>query len=743
MRRTPLHRRVPAILATTAVLLGAAGAVQAACGGCGDVGTVVAAVFAGASCDCNGDGRTTVADAIDVVRISGFPPTSTRTPSATITPTPTTTGSATNTPSVTTTPTITLTPSATETPTITLTPTASKTATQTGTPTMPACPTAVGDLSVEIDNQTGVSPITVRLTGARLADDCVAGPLATHYDVTMACEGSGVAVCGGVPALAPGVWRQSLRLVAPDTGQQQHQTGHVLGGAALNRVRFTAFRSVLTVTTTAHSGDGSLRSALQAAGAAAKPLLIQFAPQAFPPGGAATIDLEFALPALDSDDVTIDGTDPDGAIGNRVVDGGGMRVPPQGIPVLVIHGARNRVTGLRLRNAGVGDRDVLSISGAGADANLIDRCIIEGAVSGDGIGVDGGAGTGFDDTVNVIRDCEITGAADKGVKVTTDAHARVEHCWVHDNANGGIQATLGGHVQAWYNLVERNRGSSAQNGLSVQGSSGDAALSELETRGNISRGNGANGVSVRARSQAVLRHDYAAQNGSSGIRIFNDIGEPATAAVEGSSAVCNAVDGAVVANSSVADFGGGPLGSLGNNAFAQNNLPAGGANFRNATGLPVAAANNQWENCGRGETCDEAEIARLDVTNTVPDTTAFAPAQAHRSGQPPVLEAAVPTAGQEGGLLRIFGSGFNVIDGHFSEKDNQCADVVGRNRCVPLRGNCVRIGGVRAPVEAVTPTMLVVRWPFTCIEPVPLVVTTDQGPSGATSAPITVCTGAE
>ena len=60
-------------------------------------------------------------------------------------------------------------------------------------------------------------------------------------------------------------------------------------------------------------------------------------------------------------------------------------------------------------------------------------------VPGDGIGVDTDAGKGFDDSVNVIRDCEVSGASDKGIKVTTGAHVRVERSWVHDNVNGGIR----------------------------------------------------------------------------------------------------------------------------------------------------------------------------------------------------------------------------------------------------------------------------------------------------------------
>jgi hypothetical protein len=384
---------------------------------------------------------------------------------------------------------------------------------------------------------------------------------------------------------------------------------------------------------------------------------------------------------------------------------------------------------------------VVNISGALAEANVIERCHIEGSSSADGVGIDQGAGSDFDVTANVVRDCEISAAADKGVKVTLDAYARVERCAIHDNANGGIQATLGGHVQASHNLVERNRGSTAQNGLSVNARDDGSAtgFSELVTWGNIARGNGANGISVRAFSVARLKDDYLAANASSGLRVFNDVGPAASAVVEGTSMVCNGVDGGVVADTSTADFGGGFGNSAGNNAFTQNNLPNGGANLRNATGAQIGAVNNQWEHCRGGTTCDDAQIAAFDLSDHGANTS-FMPAQAQRAQQP-LLTGVVRGKGEQGELLRIFGSGFNAIDGHFAE--DQCTDVAGRNRCVPLRGNCVQINGIAATVEAVTPTMLVVRWPFTCVGPVPLVVKVDQGASVATSNTLTVCTNEE
>ncbi|MFI5395101.1 MAG: right-handed parallel beta-helix repeat-containing protein [Candidatus Binatia bacterium] len=597
-------------------------------------------------------------------------------------------------------------------------------------PAPPAC--SVGkDLVVEIDNQTGRSPVSIVLSGERLGAECVAGSLATSYRVAVDCSGTGLVTCGQISALAPGSWRHSILMVLPDTGQNQHQVSLLVGGGAPNAIYFTAFASVLSVRTSANQGNDSLRNVLQSVDAVRKPALIQFSPDAFPPGVPVAIRLDLSLPALAADDVTIDGIDVTGAVGNRIIDANGLPIGAFGIG-----GARNHIIGLHLRNSGGNDRDLLSITGPRADGNVVERTIIEGPSSADGIGVRRGAGKDFGNSANVIRDCEISGVSDKGVKVTTGAHARVERCWVHDNANGGIQATLGGHVQAWHNLVERNRGSTAQNGLSANAqdtSPGSSAPSELETWGDISRGNGANGVAVRDAAVGRLHDDYLAANGSDGLRIYNDTGPPSSASVEGTSAVCNAVDGAGVANLSSADFGGGALGSPGNNAFAQNNLPAGGSNLRNSTGIDVSAANNQWEHCGHGAICDDGAIITYDVGDHGVHTT-IVPTQAHRSQQPPVVSGTEPTTGRRGGLLRIFGSGFNVIDGLFAE--DKCTDVRGRNRCVPLRGNCVQIDGVAAPVEAVTPTMLVVRWPFTCVQPAPLVVTTAFG---GTSTPMMVC----
>jgi hypothetical protein len=352
------------------------------------------------------------------------------------------------------------------------------------------------------------------------------------------------------------------------------------------------------------------------------------------------------------------------------------------------------------------------------------------------VSIDDGAGSDFDETVNVLRDCEISGALDKGVKVTSGAHVRVEGSRIHDNVNGGVQSTLGGNLETSENVIEHNGGGTAQNGMSVQGFDPLSGASRLFSRGDIVRGNGANGATVRGYALAAIRDGYLAANGSSGLRVFNDVGEPAAGWAEGTTFACNRVDGAVAADDSRLDLGGGELGSRGNNALTQNNLPEGGANLRNATQNIVNAVNNQWEHCGGGMTCDDASIAARDL-NDHGLRTVFTPSQAQRSLQPPLVTRVSPGKGRVGELLRIYGLRFNAIDGHSDE--TSCQDVQGRNRCIPLRGNCVRIGGVAAPVEAVTPAMLVVRWPITCVEPVPLVVTVDHGSIGLSSQPFTVC----
>lgn len=596
---------------------------------------------------------------------------------------------------------------------------------------LPECPEAGATLAVEIDDRSGEEGATLQVSGALVEPSCRSPLLATSYAVRPRCSADTTAPCAEVAGLVSGLWRHRFAKLGSADAQLQYRKTLIASDTIPDTVGFTHFAGSLTVTSTANSGDGSLRIALQSASALPKPLLIRFSDLRFPAGVPTAIQLEFQLTALEADDVTIDGTDANGDVGNRIVDA-------QGLPfgTLSISGERNHIVGLGLRNAGGANRDVLRIGGPAAIGNVIERCVIADSAGGDAVSVDDGAGAGFDETVTVIRDCEISGAADKGIKVTTGAYARVEGSRIHDNTNGGVQSTLGGHLETVENVIEDNVGGSAQNGVAVQGFDPLTGASTLASQGDIVRRNGANGATARGYSLMRFRDGYLAANGSSGLRVFNDLGEPAIGSAEGTTLACNGVDGAVAADDSRLDLGGGELGSRGNNALTQNDLPGGGANLRNATSNTVYAINNQWENCGNGTTCDDRAIAARDLSDDGLRTV-FDPAQAQRGLQAPIVTRVSPAKGRAGDLLRIYGLRFNAIDGHFDERS--CEDVAGRNQCIPLRGNCVRIGGIAAPVEAVTPTMLVVRWPFTCAFPVPLVVTVDHGSVGMSSEPFVVC----
>ncbi len=667
-------------------------------------------VFAAPPCadaDVNDDGRLSAADAIAVTDLLLF---GTPTPTPTASPTMT----ATATPSLS--PTRTATPSPSPSPTITGTP----------TQTLRPCADGAASLDLTIDNRSGQASITARLSGRLLQPSCANLVGASEYDVTTSAAGE------HLDALAPGLWVHSIAVSDPPTLQSQHQSSLLLAAAA-NSVGFTAFASVGVVRRPNDgTGNNTFRDAWRAADAAVKPYLIQFDEAVFPPGVPTAMKLASALAPLAASEVTIDAIDSGGGAANRILDADG-----RANAVLTINGGDNTVRGLRLRNSGANNRDVVSISGPEASNNRIEQCIVEQSATGDAIGIDNEAGFDPIATANVVRQCEISTASDKGVKVTRNAYARVERSWLHHNANGGVQSTLSGHVTATDNLIEHNAGSTAQNGLSVNGVAPDTPMlpSELESEGNLVRFNGANGLSVRGLSVAVSNNDALVGNAKDGLRVANE-GTPATALVSGSTMACNGANGAAIEPTSFVDFGGGRFGLSGNNAFTQNNLPGGAENLLNLTTAALYATNSQWEHCGRLAECDDTQIASYDLSDQG-RLTVIAPSQAHRSNQAPAITSVRPSKGVAGDLVRVFGSGFNVIDAYAA--DSTCPDTATRNRCVPLHGNCVRIGNTPAPIEAVTPTMLIVRLPFTCAEAVPLTVTT-QG--GGTSAVAAFCTNA-
>lgn len=562
------------------------------------------------------------------------------------------------------------------------------------------------------------------------------------------CEAAVAGSCEAtVSTLQPGRWTHRLLVLDGDSaGQLQGRRALLLAAAAgENAFTWPLYASVTTVSSLLDSASctGCLRGAIQAAQAGPKPALIQFATSL-----AGTITLATAFPPFSAGRVTLDGFDVDGRPQRRTIDANALNNA-----ALRVTGPDNVIAGLRIVNVG-GNSDAVLIDGPGANRNLLESlqvlgrsivscggeqrgCLVDGlcrtpetdpplgACGDDGIAVRGAAGTGGP---NVIRGCEVIGAFDKGIKISNAAVARVEHCHLHGNADGGLQATLGGRVVAVENLIESNQGTISANGMAANGPEGGVPpAARLETRGNLVRRNTLRGISVRSLSFAFLSDDYVCGNGTAGrdagfgVAVLDAAGLSARAEAEGIAVVHNVDGGVVVADSSSIDLGGAAI--AGNNAIAFNgpDTTVEPVNLRNLTALPITAANNQWESCGGGWQCDVEAVLALDVLAVQPSgTIQVAPAQPGHAREPLEISAIEPAFAAAGEMVRIYGRGFDAIEGNAAA--GGCDAIAAANGCDPLRGNCVVVGGQPAEVIAVTPTMLVVRAPFTCVEPVRLEV---------------------
>lgn len=595
----------------------------------------------------------------------------------------------------------------------------------------PACP---GAASVDwyVENRTGRPTVDVQLSGERVSCLCRDDALNDSFRASATCAGEADGRCASIAGLAPGVWRLEFVVEDPDTGQIQRRRDLLVAGAAPTRSAWTAFASVLLVDRTANTGNGTLRFALATVGEMPPPALIRFDDGVFPAATPTSIPLQFSLPTLAADEVTIDALDADGLPWMRIIDAGGLP-----IGALSISGSRNHILGLALRNSGDNNRDVLNISGNRADGNRLERVRVETALSGDAIGIDDAAGKSFGPTANVVRDCEIHAANDKGIKVTTGAHARIENSLVGDNLNGGIQATLGGHAWVVDSVVAANGGGSGQNGLAVQGLDDELGFSSMHVEGTLLRDNLGNGVSARGFAVVLGENNVFVGNRLAGLRAFSDVAEQPAAVLEGSALVCNGETGAEVSEQARVDLGGGPFDSAGVNAFAFNGLLEGRFNFENASDRTVSALLSQWEHCGTAATCDGESIAAADLGDHGLQTR-FEPALAHRGAVAVEVTEVRPLRAEAGQWVRIFGSGFNVVDTY----EGQCGATQLGETCNPLRGTCVRVDGRPVPIEGLTPTMILLRWPTTCLGAANLTVTVQTASGARSSQPVPVCRAA-
>ena len=611
-----------------------------------------------------------------------------------------------------------------------------------GTP----CPSggATAEIALTLSPNAGASDAIVFGTLDSAACDNSAGALTAGYAARLSCAPATPGACRTrVSGLRPGHWTHRILVTSGEaTNQLQGRPGQLLDGSAgTHAITWQLYHSVHTVSSL---GDGlgcvgCLRDALSAAEAGAKPALVQFAPEL-----AGVILLAAPLPALLSGQVTIDGFDSGGVPHTRTIDANGLNNP-----ALRLSGPANRLEGLRLINVG-GNSDTLLVDGPEANDNVLDTlaavgraldlcgpvdqlgCIVDGVChqpstqfpngecGDDVIAVRNFAGAAG---ANVIRNADVRGALDKGIKVSDGAVATVERSLIEHNTDGGLQATLGGSVTAIENITRANRGTFSANGIAANGAAiGGSEPARLTTQGNLSIDNALRGLSVRALSVALLNDDFTCGNGTAGrsgagLSVFDGAGQGAVASVHGFAAVHNLIAGAILSDNSSANFGTDA--APGANAFASNG--AARSNLRNLTTRPLNAIGNQWEHCGDSVPCDTAAVQALDVSTTGPTApVAVSPALPTRQHRAPVITAIEPSFAAAGELVRIYGSGFDAIGGAGSA----CDRIADANTCRPVRGNCVMIDRQPAAVVAATPTMLVVRAPFTCVAPVPVAART-------------------
>jgi len=401
----------------------------------------------------------------------------------------------------------------------------------------PVCPDDA-TVTVVAENLSAAPTIDVTVDGALVADAATCtGSGATSYHAVLTCAGAGTVRCGRVEALRPGAWVHRITLAVPGS-DPQHQTQRTMVVAGRpadvsNTIAWTIYpRTFVVSNTNGDASPGSLPTALAAAMDSSGPALVTFA---LPAGSAIDLARDPCLPdstvhaavCFRGSHVVVDALDENATPGAVT-----WSVGARDLSVLRLYGSDDVFRGITFvgstRNACpagqtscMGQVDTVTVTGAGARRNRFEQCDIVGPTyipglpspnRGDALSVDDGAGQPDADGPgdNVVIDSRVRRAADKGVKVDFDAYATIARTCIHDNRNGGIQSTLGGHVVALENVVQYNVPGSAQNGISVRGT--DALRSTLATEGNVVRFSGGRGLSVTGNAAATFRSDYSAGN---------------------------------------------------------------------------------------------------------------------------------------------------------------------------------------------------------------------------------------
>jgi hypothetical protein len=538
------------------------------------------------------------------------------------------------------------------------------------------------------------------------------------------CNGQGAGCQIYPPGLTPGEWLHRVFVNNPLQNQDQAmRTVLVNDPLTPNEVEWTIDPVVRRVT--AGAASLTLPDAINSANNSGFATLIQVA--------AAEVEVNLADPLrITGNRIVIDGTNSEG--NPSPVDPFDQRIYRHRVRLrrgsdgtlqnsFVLQGSDCQVVGLDIMREVPTPNPSVTPGYAGKDFDAVHLTPV-GGVSGNPISVrrnqirncriDGGAigkrlsSTGRDcvnasntssdeNDVNVITNSEIKHCWDKGVKSSNGAYVRVEDSWIHDTIDSGMQATLGGRLQSWRNLIERSGEGTVTS--SAHGIALNPSDSRVEIEGDVIRDRKLAGITAEGPGVLGVRWAYVSGAGGNGISLN---GSGLSLTVEGTAVIGNPGDGVTVtsAASPVLTF-------VGNNAFAWS----GGRNFH-ASSAPVPVPNSQWERCYQSQPdpnqCNLTAILGGDTQGNVqlPST------QPHRSTVGAVAITSVyPTkVAKTGTPVHITGSGFNAIDGV--------------NSCFPLQGTCVEFGvqtttgGISrwfpAEVLAVTPTELVVKSSIAC-----------------------------
>jgi hypothetical protein len=599
----------------------------------------------------------------------------------------------------------------------------------------------------------------------------------------------GVQVAGSVPQSQA---RRSVLLAQPGTGVSNVVDWTVYGrtfvvDAAVDTTLLATLDAASAYTATT-GGSALVRFDPAVFPGASTPTTIdvKYAPSGMgPPCAADAIcsDGRHTAHCLEGSRIAVDALDQDGLPGGVV-----LRVGTCSRSLLRVYGDDDVLRGLVLEGSEnptpVIPLDTIVFGGGGRRSRL-ERCVVHGPTMGDAVTVLDQAGqpAGNAPAEIVVADSQIMGAEDKGLKVDFGGVARIERSCVHDNVNGGVQSTLGGAVTAIENVVQHNVGGPSENGILVGVPNPGSAPNALATRGNVVRFNGARGISVVNTGVATLASDVASDNYQAGIRVESVVtGEQPRASVRGGTFACNFAPGVCpdgrgcrtdddcggmscgttpLANLAkgagaalaqcltpgclvpLADFGSS--GDGGRNAFTRNANPAvtSGANLNVALAeaVTVLASGNQWEHCDVPSVdpndptrCFVDQVAALDVRPVGSDVDLGAPGSP-RHGPAPVLAGVSPGRPRAGDLVRVYGDGFDAIDGSACAPPGLPADACSAESATSVAQNAASPDGTRvtvsigspavafdAEVHAVTPTMVLFKMPIDCFAAASLVV---------------------